>query len=152
LPTPLPSVSCDPLRCSFDEDECSFTNDLTHPWVRNSGSTGTILTGPSADYETGSGSYMYVESSSPNVATGPFRLTTTEFTLRSESADPAAFSVTFAYHMYGDSMGSLLVAAQSSEDSQWRTVWTKGGNQGSSWRLADVSINASTVIHTIVAG
>ena len=42
----------------------AFSDDFD--WSLNSGSTGSTGTGPNADHTTGSGTYLYTESSSPN--------------------------------------------------------------------------------------
>jgi len=44
--------------------------------------------------------------------------------------------LTFYYNMFGADMGSLNVAVNDD------VVWTMSGNQGSSWKLANVNISA----------
>lgn len=60
-------------RCNLDEDDVDFENSRLGMWKNsyidnvnwkfNSGHTQTIDTGPSRDHTTGSGHYLYVESS-----------------------------------------------------------------------------------------
>mmetsp|Transcript_19924 Transcript_19924/g.25984 ORF Transcript_19924/g.25984 Transcript_19924/m.25984 type:complete len:257 (-) Transcript_19924:101-871(-) len=50
--------------------------------------------------------------------------------------------------MYGVSMGTLEFET-SSDGSAWDTVWSKSGNQGTSWQLAQISISTSTTINYV---
>ncbi|MCC6911653.1 MAG: choice-of-anchor J domain-containing protein [Flavobacteriales bacterium] len=105
-------------------------------WTRNSGGTQSSNTGPSADHSTGSGNYMYVESSDPNFPTKRADLVGPCFDL----TGLATAELTFWYHMYGAAMGDLHV------DVWDGGVWTMGvltisGDQGNSWQPASVDLD-----------
>ena len=106
-------------------------------WTINAISTPSSSTGPSSASE---GSYyVYVEASG-NATGYPNKtaiLTSPCIDLSTEST--ARFS--FAYHMYGSSMGSMVVEA-STDGSSWATLWSESGNQGISWHNASVDLSA----------
>lgn len=138
--------SCSPLVDNFPYGE-SFETGLglwtqstadQLDWTRNSGSTPTSQTGPTAAAD---GSfYLYTE------ATG--------FYLRTAILDGPCFDlsyipnpvVSFAYHMLGNTMGSLHLEISTNSGSTWQTLWSRSGNQGSSWQTASVNLSAYTGI------
>ncbi|WP_299902671.1 endonuclease [uncultured Aquimarina sp.] len=103
-------------------------------WATRSGSTPSSGTGPSSASE---GSYyLYMESSTPNYSNKRAILYSPCFDITNESE--ATFS--FKYHMYGASnMGSLSLEA-SLNGTSWTTIWSLSGNQGNSWKTANVSL------------
>ncbi|KAI8494928.1 CUB and sushi domain-containing protein 2 [Branchiostoma belcheri] len=67
--TTTPTYATDQLadnwRCDFDEDQCNSSITAgSFQWIRYTGSTPSVFTGPSADHTNGSGFYMYTEASS----------------------------------------------------------------------------------------
>ncbi len=104
-------------------------------WTRNSGTTVSSLTGPS-DAQEGA-YYLYTEASSPNFpsktanleADMPFNLL--------ENPD-----ISFAYHMYGSSMGTLSFDVSTNSGSSWNTEWSLSGDQGDQWFQTNVSLSA----------
>jgi len=74
-------------------------------WFVHSGGTTSSGTGPTGDHTTGSGNYMYTESSSPNYPTMEAQLTTPTIDI-STLASPG---LSFWYHMHGATMGELHV-------------------------------------------
>lgn len=120
----------------YEEDFEADTGDwiVQSPIVRHTGSTSSGSTGPSAAY---SGSYyMYYESSAPaapgdvRVADGP------AFSL----VDAHAATLTFAWHMYGATMGTMSVQVSADRGETWDTVWTRTGDQGTAWTLEEVDL------------
>lgn len=80
------------------------------------------------------GYYVYIETSAP--ARPGF-----EARLISESLSYATHNcVTFYYHMYGNTIGTLRVWTQLQGTSNPLPVWELHGNQGNSWKKAQVSI------------
>ncbi|MDR9442754.1 MAG: choice-of-anchor J domain-containing protein, partial [Schleiferiaceae bacterium] len=85
-------------------DPCwSRSNASGHAWEINSGTTGSLNTGPAGDNTTGSGQYIYTEtsSSSPSVTT-----------LVTPLIDVSGLNVPYLkyfYHRYGSDMGDLDV-------------------------------------------
>ncbi|OQY25893.1 MAG: hypothetical protein B6244_14630, partial [Candidatus Cloacimonetes bacterium 4572_55] len=102
-------------------------------WTRTSGSTPSRNTGPPGAH---SGSYyIYTEASSPNYPNRTALFESPCFDL-SNTKDA---QLTFWYHMYGTSMGTLSV--EVSEDCQnWTNVWSLSGNQGNTWYQTNVDL------------
>ena len=117
------------------------TND-DFDWTRNSGSTTSSGTGPSAAYD---GSYyVYTEASSPN------------YPLKTAIFEGPCFDLSsldnpelrFWYHMYGVNMGTLSVEVSDDDCSTWNNEWTISGNQGNNWyrQIVDLSSYSGSVI------
>lgn len=121
------------LSCSFDSDSCQWSTTGTYKWSRRSGRTPSSNTGPSADH-SGSGSYMYVEASYPNFPSKQFVLESPVLALAPQC------HLSFWYHMYGSSIGSLTLNAATSSGSSAVSLWTRSGNQGNTWQSATVMV------------
>ena len=94
-------------------------------------------TGPSVDHTLGttSGIYLYAEASNPRVP-GDEAFLLSPSLVTSGLASPV---VTFWYHMYGSTMGTLSV--EVTEDCvTWTPVWSLSGDQGNSWFEANVDL------------
>ena len=113
------------------EGTSSWTNttgdDLN--WKRNSGSTSSSSTGPSSAYE--GTYYYYVETST--YGTGYPNKTAYLESPRYDFSNQGSASITFKYHMYGSSMGTLKLQCSINSGSSWTDLWTESGNQGNSW-------------------
>ena len=80
---------------------------------------------------------MYIETSSPRVQGDNAKLEKSGLSFSTKKC------LTFYYHMYGSSMGTLNVYAGS------KKIFTKSGNQGNKWYKASVDVTepgASKVI------
>jgi len=135
---PCPPVGVDFGLCnSFESDLDGFTqatnDDLN--WTRKSGSTSSSATGPSSAYD--GTSYMYIESSSPNFGGKLGRLISKCFDLDNSSKT----ALSFRYHMYGNTMGSLKVNIINS-NNQSTEVFSVSGDQGNSWKEAIVDLSS----------
>ncbi|MGB3466884.1 MAG: endonuclease, partial [Cyclobacteriaceae bacterium] len=134
------SISDFPYTESFESGFGNWeqSNDDEFDWSRLSGATPSSNTGPSSAY---SGSqYIYMESSSPNYSAKSARLTSPCFDLKGVTQA----SLSFSYHLYGSTdMGSLNVEA-STDGVNWTAIWSRSGNQGNSWQIADVDLSAYT--------
>jgi len=145
--------SCAQVDCSRDaniDQTCSY-NESFEPnfglwlndsgsqinWARRSGGTPSSSTGPSS---ANNGSvYIYVESSTSGRGY-PNKVAILEspcFTIPNASSNGMFFS--FDYHMYGSTMGSLVLEI-TSDDINWNSVWSKSGNQGNQWESASINI------------
>ncbi|MGB0715001.1 MAG: S8 family serine peptidase, partial [Phycisphaerae bacterium] len=106
-------------------------------WTRNSGGTLSNNTGPSGDHTTGSGFYMYTETSSPRqpgdtaILEGPCI----------DLTGATGADLDFWYHMYGSAIGTLNVEA-STDCSSWTNLWSLSGNQGNSWIQASIDLSS----------
>ena len=112
----------------------SNANDDDLDWLVHRGSTPTVNTGPSGDYLPGDSLYLYVEAYGGAADQ------------RAELLSPCLdFSgleqpeLSFAYHMFGLNMGTLLVQART--EGLWETVWTSTGNRQNLWRTATVDLS-----------
>ncbi len=102
-------------------------------WTRRTGGTPSSNTGPSSASEASY--YMYIEASSPNYPSKNAFLDSDCFDLSSLSEA----SISFDYHMYGSTMGTLLVQAKIGNGS-WTNLWTINGDQGNSWKFAEINL------------
>nr|XP_046178232.1 IgGFc-binding protein-like isoform X5 [Oncorhynchus gorbuscha] len=142
----VPHPVCN-FDCTFDEDLCSFTQLMTDSfdWTRHSGSTPTVMTGPSADHTKGEdGYYLYIEAS--NVSNGD-----TARLLSSECSDSGLQCLQFWYHMSGsaETMGLHVYILQ---DRSADRVWLKKNNQGDCWQLAQVDLRTTGPFQIIFEG
>lgn len=106
-------------------------------WSRRSGSTPSVNTGPTA---ANSGSfYVYTESSSPNYPSKTALLVSPCFDL-SGLSNP---EISFAYHMYGATMGTLDLELSTNGGASWAgTLWSENGDQGNQWLNETISLSA----------
>ncbi|MBN3035069.1 MAG: hypothetical protein JW861_05740 [Bacteroidales bacterium] len=107
-------------------------------WTARTGSTPSSNTGPSGDHTTGSGYYLYTESSSPNYPSKRADLVSPKFDLSGLSDAQA----TFWYHMYGTAMGTLHLDLY--DNGTWiNDVMTPiSGNQGNAWYQRSVDLTS----------
>lgn len=112
-------------------------------WQIKSGSTTSSGTGPSSASE--GTNYLYIEASNLTGHTGyPNKVAI----LQSPSFYMLGLnvaSITFDYHMYGSSMGSLELEYSTDEGANWSsTGWSKSGDQGNTWHSANVDLSSLT--------
>ncbi len=136
--------------CSDDPDcggtTCLLTNGWTNEsngiiddvdWRVFSGATFSSGTGPSGDNTSGSGNYIYIESSG-DCSFNQANLISPCFDLSLSSAA----RLTFYYHMFGLDMGELHVDVY--DGSIWHLDVTPAliGNQGGVWRYVEADLSA----------
>ncbi|CAH1795585.1 unnamed protein product, partial [Owenia fusiformis] len=134
---PEPGLSS--MDCNFDNGMCEWENDVLDDfdWTRLSGPTPTSNTGPSADHTTGSGYYMYTESSEPVLEGQRARIMGPLM----PSIDALSnYCFEFFYHMYGSSVGTLRVVFLGLTGKPETTIWEVTGNQGNVWYKAQIPI------------
>jgi hypothetical protein len=138
----IQSCSIDPSDCFFENvyaDMCFWTvvtSTADYKFQRFSKRTPSAGTGPDGDYGTGTGHYVYAESSTPAKEGDKAELNSKLF--------PATkgLVMTFYYSMYGASMGSLEVFINKAK------LWDMAGDQGKNWKKGEVIFN-SDVPYTI---
>lgn len=127
-----------PYQESFEVDFGEWTNiDSDIDWTRNSGGTPSSATGPSAAQE---GSFYIYTEASTNV-TPPGNPNKTAI-LESPCIDlniPNP-TITFGYHMYGASMGTLELLV-STDTFTYTSIWSSTGNLGDTWNEASVDLS-----------
>jgi PKD repeat protein len=128
-----------PYAQSFENTIGNWTQETSDDmdWSVNSGSTPSSSTGPSSAFD--GTYYIYMEASSPNYPSKNAILTSPCFDLYG-STNPF---LTFQYHMYGGSMGSLNIEI-STDGTNWTSLWTKSGDQGNSWQPASIDLSDYT--------
>ncbi len=131
-------ISTLPFSESFTSGLGSWTQGITDNfnWTLQSGSTPTSNTGPTGDHTTGSGNYLFTESSSPN---NPAR--TAELFSPCIDLEPyASADLSFWYHLWGTTMGTLNVDVWNG--TAWtQAAWSRTGNQGNNWLQGTLSLN-----------
>ncbi|XP_028396557.1 MAM and LDL-receptor class A domain-containing protein 2-like [Dendronephthya gigantea] len=138
------SSSANSVKCNFDQNSlCSFTNSQNDDfdWTIGRGSTPSYQTGPSQDV-SGLGYYAFIETSSP-------RSQGDKAYLASPSVSGAQ-CLKFSYHMYGASMGSLIV--YQSMSGSMTEVFRMSGDQGNQWKMAQVELSSGNNYKVIFSG
>ena len=79
---------------------------------------------------------MYIEASSPRKRGENAQLLTPTY------SSPNGACLSFYYHMYGRTMGTLNVFMKQT-GRQNRRLWTLSGNQGNTWSLVNIVVPAS---------
>lgn len=115
--------------CTFEttvEENCVFYNDETGQdkknWIRHSGKTASRNTGPSRAM-TGT-YYTYIESGSMDYLENALLVSNI-------LQQGVKLCLSFYYHMYGRTTGTLEVIVSSSGSKQ--TIFTRSGDQGNQW-------------------
>lgn len=109
----------------------------TDNWYVYTGNGESSSTGPTANYD---GYYAMVETSS-----GACNNPDTAVLYRSPEIDFNTFSsvnVSFAYNMYGSTMGTLHIKENST--GTWISRWNLSGDQGTSWFTEDLELSELT--------
>ena len=89
--------------------------------------------GPLCDVCHTPGSYLYVEASSPAQEGDQAKLLSEQFPAT------AGRCLSFWYHMYGSSTGTLNVHIMD-KDGKSTLVWSKSGDLGNQWREAKLTL------------
>ncbi|XP_066578814.1 zonadhesin, like [Amia ocellicauda] len=125
--------------CDFNDDASPFCDFRQgggdhSDWIRHRGPTPTDGTGPSGDYPSGDGYYIYLEAD--NVANGQGA----QFLSPVLLAPGSDLCVQFWFYMYGlDSQNSLAVLVQRPGGEQER-LWEEMGAQSHSWLASAVTV------------
>ncbi|KAM3604152.1 uncharacterized protein V6R79_007108 [Siganus canaliculatus] len=141
----FPSHPVCSVDCTFDSNICNWNQMITDAfdWTLGSGSTPTMMTGPSTDH-TGDGHYLYIEASS--VTHGD-----TARLISVECSDSGPQCLQFWYHMYGsaDTMGLHVYLLQNKLAD---AIWWKRNDQGNLWKLAQVDFTTIGAFQIIIEG
>ncbi len=103
-------------------------------WTRDASGTPSSSTGPATASE--GNYYLYIEASSPNYPSKNAIIESSCF----DFSNSSNMVISFDYHMYGSSMGSLELLAQT-EGGNWVSLWSLSGNQGNAWKTTEVSLD-----------
>uniref|UniRef100_A0A8C8RM21 MAM and LDL receptor class A domain containing 1 n=1 Tax=Pelusios castaneus TaxID=367368 RepID=A0A8C8RM21_9SAUR len=126
-------------RCDFEFDLCTWEQDKNDDFDWNL-STGSILKsgmGPMADHtlHEASGHYIFIKSSFPQLPEQKARIFSPKISRRSKNC-----KILFYYHMYGVSIGSLIVY-QVTASNQEKVLLNLTGNQGNFWQRKLLLLN-----------
>ncbi|AWO99724.1 putative enteropeptidase-like [Scophthalmus maximus] len=132
------------LTCTFEQGMCFWRqqqDDDDGDWIRTSGSTFPLLTGPSADHTLGNSSGFYIVTSlSPGQWLKSFRIHSLPLT---PPTKPMCLS--FWYHMFGEDVHRLRVLLLRSSPSQPEpavtVVFQRDGNYGDNWNYGQATLN-----------
>ncbi|XP_055957690.1 MAM and LDL-receptor class A domain-containing protein 1-like [Patella vulgata] len=149
LPNPCPP----PGTCDFESGVCGWSNHKDHDdfdWLRNKGSTATPGTGPKTDHTllNSNGYYIYIESSKQQP--GDKAQLESEVLLL-----PYGGCLSFWYHMYGSSIGSLNVYVNllnTSATAPPNRIFYRDGTNVNKWQYASLFIPASGEFTLILEG
>lgn len=137
-PTQPPATTSAPIpisgTCNFDANtDCGWMrlrNNRNTRFELNKGSTPSGDTGPSSD-KSGNGYYVYYETSSPETTGSLVRML-------SPYLDQDV-CLTFSYHMYGFTIGSLKVSLVTGTRN---TLLEIHRNQGNEWKTKSISVRS----------
>lgn len=98
-------------------------------WTTDANGTGSTNTGPSSDHTSGSGNYMYTETSGASCNNATANLISPCIDLTGSTC-PA---VSFYYHQYGAAQGGFNVGVSTDQGNTWTTEFSSSGDQGDQW-------------------
>ncbi|CAL2091474.1 M36 family metallopeptidase [Tenacibaculum sp. 190524A02b] len=107
-------------------------------FTRNSGGTPSNSTGPSAASD--GTYYLYVEASGNGTGYPNKRAILNSPCLNFSSLTKP--NLAFQYHMYGSAIATLTVEARKDNTGTWTSVFSQSGDQGNSWKTANVDLTA----------
>ncbi|TNM98369.1 hypothetical protein fugu_014615 [Takifugu bimaculatus] len=123
----------DQLSCDFKNDTCSWYHDYT----------AGLLWERSNDKLNEKNSYMVITAKYGLNISSAARLISYPQTAGQN------ICVSFWYHIFGNSIGSLKFIAKYSGEEEMIT-WIRSGTQGSKWRFADLTFKSSKPIQFII--
>ncbi|XP_033638977.1 MAM and LDL-receptor class A domain-containing protein 1-like [Asterias rubens] len=137
---PPPSTVAPLMDCTFETDLCGFVqmNDDNMDWTRHIGTTSSDYTGPAHDHTTGSGYYIYLETSYPNYKGDKARI------LAPGQNPTEGRCLQFWYHMYGPNVDRLNVYLRDDQNKD-NLIFTKYGSQGNQWIRGQKEIKSDTL-------
>ncbi|XP_066300034.1 MAM and LDL-receptor class A domain-containing protein 1-like [Branchiostoma lanceolatum] len=152
LPSTTTAVTAAPglFDCTFETNLCGWTQDTqdNFDWTRQLGATGSSNTGPSFDHTIGdqSGYYIFIETSSPQVAGDRARV-------YSPTVVPTStMCLHFWYHMYGQHIETLNVYIQTGPALPAIPTFQRTGTQGDRWIQGEVEVNTTSPYQVVMEG
>lgn len=119
---------------SFENGLGLFSQDNTDnfDWERIDRGSVSEYTGPPSAYHNNC--YLHTVAHENYNKTAILNLNT--FTVENTVTE---LYISFAYHMFGGAaMGTLKL--QIKENNTWTTIWSRSGNQGNAWHLAEIDL------------
>ena len=132
--------------CDFQSGFCSWTQSTTDnfDWTRSRNGTSSRGTGPPYDHTFGSdsGYFAYIETS-VRQPKDQAALISPVFSTTSNQC------FNFWYHMYGNTIGKLLIHQRLKNSGTVKTIWLKSGDQGNQWHHGFALVSAASEPYTI---
>ncbi|XP_034411292.1 MAM and LDL-receptor class A domain-containing protein 2 [Cyclopterus lumpus] len=130
-------VGSDQLSCDFEKDTCSWYDDYTASLLWKT--SNEIF----SEDSTPKGYYMLV------TANYNLDISSTARLISSPRPADQVICVSFLYHIFGTSIGSLKFIAKRSGEAE-TVVWMRSGTQGYKWRFADLTFTSDKPIQFII--
>ncbi|MCF8237188.1 MAG: proprotein convertase P-domain-containing protein [Saprospiraceae bacterium] len=108
--------------------------------VRQGPATVELQTGPFADV-SGSGNYLYLETLNTDCQKGAQAILQSGCLIVNDPPGESCH-MSFYYHMWGQTMGSLHAEATRDGGVTWVPIWETSGNQGSQWHKIYLDLSA----------
>lgn len=108
-------------------------------WIVHSGAVPTQGTGPTSD-ANGDGKYIYLESSGNGCAIGSEAILLSACILFDQAGTDTCH-LSFNYHMYGSSIGSLRLETSLDGGFSWENIWERSGQQENQWKKVYLSLS-----------
>ncbi|KAK3546332.1 hypothetical protein QTP70_025671, partial [Hemibagrus guttatus] len=136
------------VGCSFEEDLCRWVHGSTGEfhWLRKSGPTETVNTGPAGDHTSGTGYYLYIKSSTPDKRGSIAQLMSPVL----PPAGKNGYCLKIQYHMFGATVGSLNIILHSVESRVSTVVWQRVGSQGNEWHVGQRHVTLQEVHQILI--
>ncbi|XP_067330349.1 MAM and LDL-receptor class A domain-containing protein 2 [Channa argus] len=130
-------VGSNQLSCDFEKDTCSWYHDYSSSllWER--------INGQFYEEPKGNGYYMIIRTKYNIDISSAARL------ISFPRPAGQVICVSFWYHIFGNSIGSLRFIAKPSGEPE-TVVWMRSGTQGNKWRFADLTFNSDKPIQFII--
>ncbi|XP_025110179.1 zinc metalloproteinase nas-4-like [Pomacea canaliculata] len=130
------------VNCNFEADFCNLQQDKSDnfDWLRMSGSTPTLNTGPNADHTNGAGYYIYAE------ATNHLRQVTK---LTTPTATRGEYCIDFWLFQGGSEEGSFQVWV-GGPDVVAQAIKTITGDQDAEWNHFRINLNSPASFHLVL--
>ena len=130
------------LHSDFESDFDKWSQGIgdDFDWARETGPTTSWGTGPAS---ASSGSYyIYLESSGSHYPNKTAYLISPML----DFSDASTATLSFGYHMYGQTIGELHVEAESRRSGSWTKLFSKSGQQHTSpsspWKQATINLDS----------
>jgi hypothetical protein len=141
-----PGTSCTPDGSVDLEENWQNVIGDNFDWDIYTGNTASSNTGPSGDHTSGSGNYLYTESSGTcSNKTASIISPTFDF---SSLTNP---EMNFWYSMYGNDMGTMSVQVSVDGGLVWSSnLWSLSGNQYAGWNKATISLSSYAAEENVI--
>jgi len=133
-------LTCDPICNAVCTQTGIWRNAPNNGfnWLVYKDPTPTPDTGPDQDV-SGTGHYAYIETTGFQCSNGSRALLQSGcFQLDKKGTDTCHLS--FYYHMYGTSIGTLRLEISTDGGVSWQSLWEHKGNQGNQWLRTSLSL------------